>query len=195
MNKNIKQAYFNSLNLLSDFINIEENLQLTEQISSLMAEIFGKGNKILICGNGGSLCDAMHFAEEFTGRFRNNRKPLPVIALTDSSHITCTANDYGFDEIFSRGVEAYGKKNDLLVVLSTSGNSVNILKAVQKAKELDLISLALLGKDGGKLKNICDFEFIIPGNTSDRIQEIHMIILHIIIENVERVLFPDNYKD
>jgi D-sedoheptulose 7-phosphate isomerase len=152
-----------------------------------------KGGKVLIAGNGGSNCDALHFAEEFTGRFRGNRRALPAIAISDSSHITCVGNDYGFDYVFSRGVEAYGKEGDLFIGISTSGNSPNIIKAVEAAKEMGMKTVALLGKDGGKLKGMCDYEFIIPGVTSDRIQEIHMMILHIIIEGVERIMFPENY--
>lgn len=158
-----------------------------------MAEVFNAGNKVLICGNGGSNCDALHFAEEFTGRFRGDRKALPAIAISESSHITCVGNDYGFDYVFSRGVEAYGKCGDMFIGISTSGNSGNVIKAVEAAKKIGMKTCVLLGKDGGKLKGMCDYEFIIPGKTSDRVQEIHMMILHIIIEGVERIMFPENY--
>lgn len=179
--------------LLKDFIEKEEKEKTTEKIAEELANIFKNGNKVLICGNGGSNCDALHFAEEFTGRFRKERRALPAIALSDSSHITCVGNDYGFDYIFSKGVEAYGKEGDMFIGISTSGNSGNVIKAVEKAKSLGLKTVVLLGKDGGKLKGMCDYEFIIPGETSDRIQEIHMMILHIIIEGVERIMFPENY--
>ena len=135
----------------------------------------------------------MHFAEEFTGRFRKDRKSLPSISLSDSSHITCVGNDYGFDFIFSKGVEAFGNEGDFFFGISTSGNSKNIIEAVKQAKLKKLKTVALLGKDGGELKGTCDYEFIVEGETSDRIQEVHMIILHIIIEGVERHLFPQNY--
>lgn len=186
-------SYKTTLALLEDFIKVEENEKLTEKIAEDLAEIFKNGGKALIAGNGGSNCDALHFAEEFTGRFRGNRRALPAIAISDSSHITCVGNDFGFDYVFSRGVEAYGKEGDLFIGLSTSGNSSNIIKAVESAKELGMKTLVLLGKDGGKLKGMCDYEYIIPGKTSDRIQEIHMMILHIIIEGVERIMFPENY--
>ncbi len=186
-------SYKITADLLSNFIKMEEEEKLTEKVSRELAKIFQDGGKVLIAGNGGSNCDALHFAEEFTGRFRKNRRALPAIAISDSSHITCVGNDFGFDHIFSRGVEAYGKKGDLFIGISTSGNSSNIIKAVDQAKEQGLKTMALLGKDGGKLKGQCDFEFIIPGKTSDRIQEIHMMILHIIIEGVERIMFPENY--
>ncbi len=179
--------------LLEDFIKKEEKEQMTEKVATALARIFENNKKVLICGNGGSNCDSLHFAEEFTGRFRGNRRALPAISISDSSHITCVGNDFGFDEIFARGVEAYGQKGDLFIGLSTSGNSANIIKAVEKAKKLEMTTCVLLGKDGGKLKGLCDYEFIIPGETSDRIQEIHMMILHIIIEGVERIMFPEQY--
>ncbi|MBW6516323.1 MAG: SIS domain-containing protein, partial [Candidatus Cloacimonetes bacterium] len=143
---------------------------------------------------GGSNCDAIHFAEEFTGRYRKDRQPLPVIAISDSSHITCVANDYGFSEVFARGVEAYGTEGDILIAISTSGNSENVIRAVEKAHNLGLFTIGLLGKDGGKMKELVDVELIVAGKTTDRIQEVHMIILHIIIEMTERILFPANYE-
>lgn len=186
-------SYKTEYELLKNFIEQEEKDRTTEKIAEELAEAFTNGNKVLICGNGGSNCDALHFAEEFTGRFRKERRALPAIAISDSSHITCVGNDYGFDYIFSKGVEAYGKEGDMFIGISTSGNSGNVIKAVEKAKELGMKTVALLGKDGGKLKGMCDYEFIIPGETSDRIQEIHMMILHIIIEGVEKLMFPENY--
>lgn len=186
-------SYKTEYELLRNFIEQEEKERTTEKIAEELAEVFTNGNKVLICGNGGSNCDALHFAEEFTGRFRKERRALPAIAISDSSHITCVGNDYGFDYIFSKGVEAYGKEGDMFIGISTSGNSGNVIKAVEKAKELGMKTVALLGKDGGKLKGMCDYEFIIPGETSDRIQEIHMMILHIVIEGVERIMFPENY--
>lgn len=190
---NLLESYKIELALLENFIKEEEERRETEKVAKELADVFTKGNKVLICGNGGSNCDALHFAEEFTGRFRGDRKALPAIAISDSSHITCVGNDYGFDYIFSRGVEAYGKEGDMFFGISTSGNSPNVIKAVEAAKKLGMKTCVLLGKDGGKLKGICDYEFIIPGKTSDRIQEIHMMILHIIIEGVERIMFPENY--
>lgn len=175
--------------LLTDFYDNTQNLFYLKEIIQKIAEVFQKKNKILICGNGGSACDAMHFAEEFTGNFRQKRKALPVISLTDIGHLTCVANDFGFEYVFSRAVEALSKSGDLLIVLSTSGNSQNIINAVMYATSNNVITFGLLGKDGGILKSKCDYEIIIPGRTSDRIQELHMLILHIIIEEVEKVLF------
>lgn len=190
---NLLDSYKITADLLEKFIKEEAEKKETEKVAKDLASIFENGNKVLICGNGGSNCDALHFAEEFTGRFRKDRRALPAISLSDSSHITCVGNDYGFDYIFSRGVEAYGKEGDMFIGISTSGNSANVIKAVEAAKKMGLKTCVLLGKDGGKLKGMCDYEFIIPGNTSDRIQEIHMMILHIIIEGVEKIMFPENY--
>jgi len=190
---NLINSYVTTYELLKDFIEIEKKENITEKIALDLAGAFERGNKVLIAGNGGSNCDALHFAEEFTGRFRGNRRALPAISLSDSSHITCVGNDFGFDYIFSRGVEAYGKEGDFFIGLSTSGNSANVIKAVEAAKALGMKTVILLGKDGGKLKGMCDYEYIIPGATSDRIQEIHMMILHIIIEGVEKIMFPENY--
>lgn len=189
------ESYKTELALLEQFIKEEEERKETEKVAEALAKTFQQGGKALICGNGGSNCDAMHFAEEFTGRFRKERPALPAISLSDSSHITCVGNDYGFDFIFSKGVEAFGKEGDVFFGISTSGNSPNVIEAVKTAKEKKLTTVALLGKEGGALKGMCDFEFIIPGKTSDRIQEIHMMILHIIIEGVERILFPENYQE
>lgn len=191
---NLLKSYETEYELLGNFINAEKENKTTEKVAKKLAQIFRDGGKVLICGNGGSNCDAMHFAEEFTGRFRSDRPALPAIALSDSSHITCVGNDYGFDHIFSRGVEAYGKSGDMFIGISTSGNSSNVILALEVAKKIGMTTVLLLGKDGGKLKDQADYEFIIPGKTSDRIQEIHMMILHIMIEGIERELFPENYK-
>ena len=190
---NLIESYKTELELLKSFIEQEEKEKMTEKVASELAKAFSNGNKVLICGNGGSNSDALHFAEEFTGKFRKERRALPALAISESSHITCVGNDYGFDYIFSKGVEAFGKEGDVFIGLSTSGNSPNVIKAVEMAKFLGMKTVGLLGKDGGKLKGFCDFEFVIPGETSDRIQEIHMMILHIIIEGVERIMFPENY--
>jgi D-sedoheptulose 7-phosphate isomerase len=188
-----KASYLEALETIKIFCATEENFAKTDAIAAALAQDFTAGKKLLACGNGGSACDAMHLCEEFTGQYRKHRRALPAISLTDASHITCVGNDFGFDQIFARGVEAFGQQGDWLVVLSTSGNSKNIIKAVEMAKQKGLVVVALLGKNGGKLKGQADYEFIIPALTSDRIQEVHMTILHIIIEGVERALFPENY--
>jgi D-sedoheptulose 7-phosphate isomerase len=191
----LQESFRKSAQLVLSFGENEQNLSKLSSIAHGISETFKTGKKILICGNGGSACDAMHFAEEFTGRYRQDRRALPVIALTDPGHLTCVANDYGFEEVFARGVEAFGQKGDWLIGLSTSGNSQNVYRAFKKAEELELHTFSLLGKDGGLIKGICDEELIIPGHTADRIQEVHMTILHILIEGVERILFPKNYSE
>lgn len=193
MIKSIKKAYKESADNINEFITDQENIKITEEIAEVCSNALEQGNKILICGNGGSSADAMHFAEELTGKFRKERPALPAISLTDPSHITCVGNDYGFEEIFARGIEAYGKRGDILIAISTSGNSKNVIKAVEKASQLELVTIGLLGKNGGSLKNRSDFELIAPGRTTDRIQEIHTVVLHILIESIERILFPQNY--
>ena len=190
----LKQSFSEGYELLGKFISDENNFVNLDNIVKILVGAFDSGRKVLICGNGGSMTDAMHFAEELTGRFRSDRNALPVIALSDPSHITCVANDYGFDEIFSKSVEAFGKKGDVFIGLSTSGNSPNIIKAIEKAAEKKLLTILLLGRDGGKLKGKADIDIIIPAGTSDRIQELHMMILHTVVEGVERVKFPENYE-
>ena len=195
MKNNIEISLKESADNFVDFTSDKRNIKIIDQISNIIASAFENGNKVLICGNGGSSTDAMHFAEELTGRFRKERRALPAISLTDPSHITCVANDYGFEEIFARSVEAYGKEGDVLIAISTSGNSQNVINAVTRAKDKKIITFGLLGKDGGKLNNNCDLQLIASGKTTDRIQEIHIAVLHIIIEMIERILFPNNYTD
>lgn len=166
------------------------SLQFIRRASELIADCFKSSHKLLIAGNGGSLCDAMHFAEEFTGQFRKKRPALPAIALSDAGHMSCVANDFGYEEVFARGVEALGAPSDLFIALSTSGNSNNLLKALIQAKEQRLTTIAFLGKTGGKMKGLADLEWIVEGFPfSDRIQEAHMAAIHIIIEMVEQHLF------
>lgn len=195
MKKKIEMSLKESADNFAVFTADKRNINIIEQISSTIASAFENGSKVLICGNGGSSTDAMHFAEELTGKFRQERRALPAIALTDPSHITCVANDYGYDEIFARGVEAYGKEGDVLIAISTSGNSQNIINAVKTASEMKMITFGLLGKDGGKLNGKCDYQILATGKTTDRIQEIHIAVLHIVIETIERILFPNNYTD
>lgn len=156
-----------------------------DQGAHLLAKCVAGGGKILICGNGGSACDAMHFAEEMTGRFRRDRRPLAALACTDIGHITCTANDYGFEFIYSRWVEALARTGDKLVVLSTSGNSPNLIRAVEIALAGGVKTIGLLGKGGGALGEMCDLPIVFPGETSERIQELHMLVLHAWVEAIE----------
>lgn len=189
----VRKAFEDARDALTRFM-VPENLQQVDRFASLCAEALKSGHRIYSCGNGGSTCDAMHFAEELTGRYRKDRAALPAQALADASHITCTANDYGFDHIFSRAIEAYGRPGDLLLALSTSGNSPNILLAIDAARRAQMKVVCLLGRDGGKCKDLADLSIIAPAQTSDRIQEIHIKIIHIAIEMIERRLFPELYR-
>ena len=172
----------------------DHGVAFIHDVSTALARCYDKGGKLIVAGNGGSLCDAAHFAEELTGFFRKKRRPLAAICLSEPGHITCVANDSGFEDVFVRSVEALGKREDLFVALTTSGNSENLLRALEKAKEMGLTTVAFLGKGGGKMKGLADYELIIDGFTySDRIQEAHMAAIHILIEMVEAHL--DVYKE
>jgi D-sedoheptulose 7-phosphate isomerase len=191
--ESLTRSLIEARDALDVFLAVKANVDALSSISSALTSCFQSGNKVLACGNGGSACDATHFAEEFTGRFRKHRRALPVIALTDAAHMTCVANDYGFEEVFARGVEAFGKPGDLLLAISTSGNSANVVRAVETAKGLGMGTILLLGKTGGKLKGTGTHEIVVASETTERIQEIHMLALHVLIESVERALFPENY--
>jgi D-sedoheptulose 7-phosphate isomerase len=189
----IKAGFLETSSLIERFLDDVTNVVNLQKVILALSERHKNGFKGLACGNGGSACDAMHYAQELTGRFRRDRVALAAISLTDPTHITCVANDFGYRHIFSRGVEALGKPGDYLVAISTSGNSENVIKAVEKAKNMGMLTIGLLGKDGGALREMTDYCFVIDAPTSDRIQEVHIIIIHIIIEGIERFLFPENY--
>ncbi|MCP5469202.1 MAG: SIS domain-containing protein [Chlamydiales bacterium] len=167
-------------------------LNFIESVAQSLAHCFQEGNKLLVAGNGGSLCDAAHFAEELTGFFRHKRPALPAICLSEPGHMSCVGNDVGYDYVFSRGVEALGQPGDMFVALTTSGNSPNLCHAVEVAKKRRMKTVAFLGKGGGKLKGVADLELVIEGfKYSDRIQEAHMAAIHIIIEMMEEILFQE----
>lgn len=189
----VQNALQDSYQTLHKFMSDQENLNKIEMACDVLAEAFANGQKAMSCGNGGSFCDAMHFAEELTGRFRKDRRALPAIAMSDGSHMTCVANDFGYDHVFSKYIEAFGQKGDVLMAISTSGNSPNVLKAVEYAKDRAMKVIALSGKDGGKLKELADVALIVDSQMTDRIQEIHIKLIHIFIEAVERRLFPEHY--
>ena len=190
----VRASFQESLATLQAFLADPEALPAVDRfVEAVYATVVRRG-LLMSCGNGGSMCDAMHFAEEWTGRFRGNREAVPAIAFSDPSHLTCIANDFGYDEVFARQVEAHGREGDVLVALSTSGNSPNVLRAVEVARARGVTSVGLLGKGGGKLKALVDIPIVVPlATTSDRIQELHIKVLHIVIEAVERRLFPNNY--
>lgn len=181
--------------LLAEFIAEDGSIEKIRTAAGLMTEALRNKGKIISCGNGGSLCDAMHFAEELTGRFRHDREALPAVAIADPAHITCVGNDYGFDYIFSKYLEAHGKAGDVLLAISTSGNSVNILKATDEACRKGMKIVGLTGKDGGEMRNKCDVCIVVPWHEySDRIQEIHIKIIHILIECIEKQLLSTDTK-
>jgi D-sedoheptulose 7-phosphate isomerase len=183
----ILREFAESAKVLDAFINDSESIKKIDLCAEMMADSINSGGKIISCGNGGSLCDAMHFAEELTGKYRDKRRALPAVAVSDPSHITCVGNDYGFEYIFSRYVEGAGNAGDVLLGISTSGNSANIINAALAAKDLGMKVVALTGNDGGKLAGIADLELRAPHTGfSDRIQEIHIKIIHTLILSIEQ---------
>jgi D-sedoheptulose 7-phosphate isomerase len=182
----IEKNFIEAQQLLEQFIADPKNMSAIETAGNALVEVFKSGNKVLSCGNGGSMCDAMHFAEELSGRFRENRKALPAISISDPSHISCIANDYGYEHVFSRYIEAIGNKGDILLAISTSGNSINIINAIKAASKKGMTIIGLTGKDGGKMASLCDIEIRAPHSQyADRAQEIHIKIIHSLIHFVE----------
>lgn len=187
-NKNlILEELQEAAKVLESFLSKESNLKNIEAAALKMVACIKEGGKIFSCGNGGSHCDAMHFAEELTGRYRENRKALPAIAISDASHISCVSNDFGYDFIFSRFIEGLGRPGDLLLGISTSGNSKNVLRAAEMAKQKKMIVVALTGNNGGELSDLADVEIRVPHmGYADRIQEIHIKVIHILINLIEK---------
>jgi D-sedoheptulose 7-phosphate isomerase len=185
----IIQELKESADVLNAFLSNQHNIEQIHQAAVLMSESLKEGGKIISCGNGGSMADAMHFAEELSGRFRQNRMALPAIAISDPTHLSCVANDYGYLFVFSRFVEAFGNSGDVLLAISTSGNSENVLRAAQTALEKGMIVIALTGKNGGLLAENCSLEIRVPHQGfADRIQEIHIKVIHILIALIEKNL-------
>ena len=173
--------------LLQKFLSDNSNVDKIQKAADLMTRSILDGGKIISCGNGGSSCDAMHFAEELTGRYRENREPIPAISISDPSHITCTANDFGYAHVFSRYIKAVGKKGDVILCISTSGNSENVVKSAEIAKQKEIKIIALTGKTGGKLSEYADVLVSVPHEGyADRIQEMHIKIIHILIMLIEK---------
>ncbi|ENN6469503.1 D-sedoheptulose 7-phosphate isomerase [Vibrio vulnificus] len=183
----IRNELTEAADVLNKFLSDDHKIAQIEAAAKMIAESFKQDGKVLSCGNGGSHCDAMHFAEELTGRYRENRPGYAGIAISDPSHLSCVSNDFGYDYVFSRYVEAVGRKGDVLFGLSTSGNSGNILKAIEAAKAKGMKTIALTGKDGGKMAGLADVEIRVPHfGYADRIQEVHIKIIHIIIQLIEK---------
>jgi D-sedoheptulose 7-phosphate isomerase len=183
----IKQHFTEARDVLERFLADDKNFETIEAAGKLMVDALKNNKKIISCGNGGSLCDAMHFAEELTGRYRDDRKPLAAIAISDASHMACVGNDYGYDFVFSRYLEAVGNEGDVLLGISTSGNSKNVLNAIDVAKRKGIKIVGLTGKDGGKMNGLCDVEIRAPHSSyADRAQEIHIKCIHSLIDYIER---------
>jgi len=186
-----RSTFTEARSILDAFLSDAENFNKIDNAIRLLADAFQSGYRVYSCGNGGSMCDAMHFAEELSGRFRNNRPALPAMAISDASHLSCVANDYGYDAVFSRFIEAHGKSGDVLLAISTSGNSPNVLRACETALEKGMQIIALTGKDGGKIASMATIEIRAPySEYADRAQEIHIKVIHALIEGVEKVVFP-----
>lgn len=183
----IKQHFTEAQDILTVFISAPGSFQNMERAGQILVNAVQGGNKIISCGNGGSMCDAMHFAEELSGRYRNDRPAYPAISISDPAHLSCVANDYGYEFVFSRMIEAIGKDGDVLFALSTSGNSQNILNAIHAAKKKGMQVIGLTGKDGGEMARLCDVEVRAPKSEyADRAQEIHIKVIHSLIDYVER---------
>jgi D-sedoheptulose 7-phosphate isomerase len=186
----IRENFLEAQRTLTDFISSEENFKKILQAGDVMIKSMADGKKIISCGNGGSMCDAMHFAEELSGRFREERKALPAVSISDASHISCVSNDYGYEFVFSRYIEALGNTGDVLLAISTSGNSKNVLNAIKVAKVKGMHVIGLTGKDGGAMAAMCDIEIRSPQSKyADRAQEIHIKVIHSLIYYIEQEMF------
>ena len=186
MSERIRNHFQEARTVLDLFLNNDDNFLKIENAGNILLQAIKEDKKIISCGNGGSMCDAMHFAEELSGRYRNDRPALPALSISDPSHISCVGNDYGYDYIFSRMVEAIGQSGDVLFAISTSGNSENILKAIEAAQRRGMKIIGLTGKDGGKMASLCDVEIRAPKSEyADRAQEIHIKVIHSLIDFVE----------
>ncbi|MDR6809311.1 D-sedoheptulose 7-phosphate isomerase [Dyadobacter sp. BE34] len=188
----ISQELKEAQSVLDNFLSDPEQIEKIEKAAGLMADAIIHNGKILSCGNGGSHCDAMHFAEELTGRYRDNRRALPAIAISDVSHLSCVSNDFGYEYVFSRYIEALGQPGDVLLGLSTSGNSANIIRAAEAAKAKGMKIIIMSGKDGGKLAGVADVEIRVAHfGYADRIQEIHIKVIHIFMLLIEKMVLRD----
>jgi D-sedoheptulose 7-phosphate isomerase len=194
MKNHIESSLQEAHSALTNLLANPAALATVEQAAQLLIATFESQGRVYSCGNGGSMCDAMHFAEELTGRYRKDRKALGATAISDAGHLTCVGNDHGYDNVFARYVEGHGRPGDCLVALSTSGTSKNVIKAAEAAKALGMKVIILSGKRSEKLEPLSDVYVCTPGGKyADRVQELHIKVLHILIELIERHFFPENY--
>jgi D-sedoheptulose 7-phosphate isomerase len=194
MIEHIKASLTEAQSTLDAFLNDPRALQSVAQAAQLLVNTFENSGRAYSCGNGGSMCDAMHFAEELTGRFRLDRPALAAVAISDPSYISCVANDYGYDQVFSRFIQAHGRAGDVLLAISTSGKSPSILNAARIAQEIGMHVIGLTGGPGSALASLCEVCIEAPaGRFADRVQEMHIKIIHILLELIERTLCPQNY--
>ena len=192
---NVLAALNDARDALDALISNEKTIEAVVAAAGLMADAVEGDGKVMSCGNGGSLCDAMHFAEEMTGRYRSNRRPYAALAISDTSHMACVGNDYGYEEVFSRYVEAHGRKGDVLLAITTSGTSRNIVKAAEVARRTGVKVVALTGRDETPITELADVSIVTPaGRWADRVQELHIKCIHILIELIERRLDKQNYE-
>ena len=192
---NVLAALNDARDALDALISNEKTIEAVVAAAGLMADAVEGDGKVMSCGNGGSLCDAMHFAEEMTGRYRSNRRPYAALAISDASHMACVGNDYGYEEVFSRYVEAHGRKGDVLLAITTSGTSRNIVKAADVARRKCVKVVALTGRDETPITELADVSIVTPaGRWADRVQELHIKCIHILIELIERRLDKQNYE-
>ena len=192
---NVLAALNDARDALDALISNEKTIEAVVAAAGLMADAVEGDGKVMSCGNGGSLCDAMHFAEEMTGRYRSNRRPYAALAISDASHMACVGNDYGYEEVFSRYVEAHGRKGDVLLAITTSGTSRNIVKAAEVARRKGVKVVALTGRDETPITELADVSIVTPaGRWADRVQELHIKCIHIHIELIERRLDKQNYE-
>ena len=192
---NVLAALNDARDALDALISNEKTIEAVVAAAGLMADAVEGDGKVMSCGNGGSLCDAMHFAEEMTGRYRSNRRPYAALAISDASHMACVGNDYGYEEVFSRYVEAHGRKGDVLLAITTSGTSRNIVKAAEVARRKGVKVGALTGRDATPITELADVSIVTPaGRWADRVQELHIKCIHILIELIERRLDKQNYE-
>ena len=194
INCHIKASLEEAQISLSNLLSNTKQLNNIDEAANILIQALGDKGTIFSCGNGGSMCDAMHFAEELTGRYRKNRKGHAAVSISDPSHISCVANDFGYEFIFSRYLESHGSKGDALIAISTSGTSENVIEAAKTSREIGVKSIILSGRENQKLEEISDIYICTPaGNFADRVQELHIKILHIFIELIERKYHPENY--